>query len=161
MPHKLFQNVLDDVSYRISRFLTCLSWGLLTSVLPSIGGLRTTSMVSKHHTPHKVQFLDRDRNMGKWPACLAMPCHDDTVYGLYGQAILHQLGCLLGFPKKQWDYYYNAMFTIYQQVQDFAATVEHALLLCPCKSNVEDPSNWRTHHVWWSIPSVACFCLTI
>ena len=100
MPHKLFQNVLDDVSYIISRFLTCLSWGLLTSVLPSIGGLRTTSMVSKHHTPHKVQFLDRDRNMGKWPACLAMPCHDDTVYGLYGQAILHQLGCLLGFPSR-------------------------------------------------------------
>ena len=100
MPHKLFQNVLDDVSYIISRFRTCLSWGLLTSVLPSIGGLRTTSMVSKHHTPHKVQFLDRDRNMGKWPACLAMPCHDDTVYGLYGQAILHQLGCLLGFPSR-------------------------------------------------------------
>ena len=102
-PQKLFQNVLDDVSYIISRFRTCLSCGLLTSVLPSIGGLRTTSMVSKHHTPHKVQFLDRDRNMGKWPACLAtmilcMDCMDKpscTSWDAYWDSLLETMGLLL------------------------------------------------------------------
>ena len=92
-----------------------LSWGLLTSVVLPIGGLQTKY---------------------RWSVNTTLLINCDSLI-LIGQAILHQLRFLLGFPEKQRDFLIMAMFTIYQCTNrcriSQPSALEHALLLCPCE----------------------------